>query len=31
MDRVFPFDETKDAVDYVENGHAKGKVVVKLR
>jgi NADPH:quinone reductase-like Zn-dependent oxidoreductase len=31
MDRVFPFDETKDAMDYVENGHAKGKVVVKLR
>jgi NADPH:quinone reductase-like Zn-dependent oxidoreductase len=27
MDRVFPFDKTKDAVDYVENGRAKGKVV----
>jgi NADPH:quinone reductase-like Zn-dependent oxidoreductase len=30
MDRVFPFDETKDAVDYVEGGRAKGKVVVKV-
>jgi alcohol dehydrogenase len=31
MDRVFPFDETKDAVDYVENGRTKGKVVVKVK
>jgi NADPH:quinone reductase-like Zn-dependent oxidoreductase len=31
MDRVFPFDQTKDAVDYVEGGRAKGKVVVKVR
>jgi NADPH:quinone reductase-like Zn-dependent oxidoreductase len=31
MDRVFPFDETKDAVDYVEGGRAKGKIVVKVR
>ena len=31
MDRVFPFDETKDALDYVEGGRAKGKVVVKVR
>jgi NADPH:quinone reductase-like Zn-dependent oxidoreductase len=31
MDRAFPFDETKDAVDYVEKGRAKGKVVVKVR
>jgi alcohol dehydrogenase len=31
MDRVFPFDETKDAVEYVEGGRAKGKVVVKVR
>jgi alcohol dehydrogenase len=30
MDRVFPFDQTKDAVDYVEGGRAKGKVVVKV-
>jgi NADPH:quinone reductase-like Zn-dependent oxidoreductase len=31
MDRVFPFDETQDALDYVEKGRAKGKVVVKVR
>jgi NADPH:quinone reductase-like Zn-dependent oxidoreductase len=31
MDRVFPFDETKDAVDYVDGGRAKGKVVVKVK
>ncbi|MHA3018912.1 NADP-dependent oxidoreductase [Mycobacterium sp. BMJ-28] len=31
MDRIFPFDETKDAVDFVEKGRAKGKVVVKVR
>jgi NADPH:quinone reductase-like Zn-dependent oxidoreductase len=31
MDRVFPFDETKAAVDYVEAGRTKGKVVVKVR
>lgn len=31
MDRVFPFDETKDALDYAEKGRAKGKVVVKVR
>lgn len=31
MDRVFPFDETNAAVDYVEGGRAKGKVVVKVR
>jgi alcohol dehydrogenase len=31
MDRVFPFGDTTDAVDYVEGGRAKGKVVVKVR
>ncbi len=31
MDRVFPFDETQQALDYVEKGRAKGKVVVKVR
>jgi len=31
VEKVFPFDETKDAVDYVEKGRAKGKVVVKVR
>lgn len=31
VDRVFPFESTKEALAYVENGRAKGKVVVKVR
>src|SRR5437762_7427222 len=31
LDRVFPFESTKEAMAYVENGRAKGKVVVKIR
>ena len=31
LDRVFPFASTKEALAYVEGGHAKGKVVVSLR
>ncbi|HVK24883.1 MAG TPA: NADP-dependent oxidoreductase [Actinokineospora sp.] len=31
MDRVFPFAATKDALAYVEEGRAKGKVVVTVR
>ena len=31
MDRVFPFQSTKEAMAYVEKGRAKGKVVVKVR
>src|SRR5437762_4883335 len=31
LDRVFPFESTKEAMAYVENGRAKGKVVVKVR
>jgi NADPH:quinone reductase-like Zn-dependent oxidoreductase len=31
VDRVFPFESTKEALDYVEKGRAKGKVVVKVR
>ncbi len=31
MDRVFPFEQTNEALAYVETGHAKGKVVVKMR
>jgi NADPH:quinone reductase-like Zn-dependent oxidoreductase len=31
MDRVFPFDATKEAMAYLETGRAKGKVVVKVR
>lgn len=31
VDRVFPFDATREAMAYVEKGRAKGKVVVKVR
>jgi alcohol dehydrogenase len=31
VDRVFPFEATKEAMAYVETGRAKGKVVVKVR
>ena len=31
MDRVFPFEQTNEAMAYVEAGRAKGKVVVKLK
>jgi NADPH:quinone reductase-like Zn-dependent oxidoreductase len=31
VDRVFPFESTKEAMAYVDTGRAKGKVVVKLR
>ena len=31
VDRVFSFESTQEAVDYVETGRAKGKVVVKIR
>lgn len=30
VDRVFPFEATQEAMAYVETGHAKGKVVVKI-
>jgi alcohol dehydrogenase len=30
VDRVFPFAEIKDAIAYLETGHAKGKVVVAM-
>lgn len=30
LDKVFPFEETNDALYYVESGRAKGKVVVKI-
>jgi NADPH:quinone reductase-like Zn-dependent oxidoreductase len=30
VDRVFPFESTKEALAYVEKGHAKGKVIVKV-
>lgn len=31
IDRVFPFDATREALAYVESGRAKGKVVIKVR
>jgi alcohol dehydrogenase len=31
VDRIFPFPSTPEALDYVEKGHAKGKVVVQMR
>ncbi len=31
MDKVFPFEQTNDAMAYVEAGRAKGKVVVKVK
>lgn len=30
MDRIFPFEATKEALAYVETGRSKGKVVVKI-
>ena len=30
LDRTFPFDQTLEAMAYVEQGHAKGKVVVAM-
>src|SRR5207248_5595412 len=31
VDRVFPFESTKEALAYLEKGRAKGKVIVKVR
>jgi NADPH:quinone reductase-like Zn-dependent oxidoreductase len=31
LDRVFPFESTKEAMAYVESGRAKGKVIVKIK
>ncbi|MDV6248049.1 zinc-binding dehydrogenase [Rhodococcus opacus] len=31
MDRIFPFEQTKEALAYVDEGRAKGKVLVKIR
>jgi NADPH:quinone reductase-like Zn-dependent oxidoreductase len=30
IDRVFPLDATNEALNYVESGRAKGKVVIKI-
>ena len=31
VDKVFPFNQTNQALGYVESGRAKGKVVVKVK
>lgn len=31
IDKVFPFEQTNDAMSYVESGRAKGKVIVKVK
>ena len=31
VERVFPFESTQDALDFIEKGRAKGKVVVNVR
>jgi alcohol dehydrogenase len=31
VDKVFPFEKTNDALSYLESGHAKGKVVIKIK
>jgi NADPH:quinone reductase-like Zn-dependent oxidoreductase len=31
VDKVFPFEQTNEALAYVESGRAKGKVVVKMK
>ena len=31
MDKVFPFEQTNEAMAYVEKGRTRGKVVVKLK
>jgi NADPH:quinone reductase-like Zn-dependent oxidoreductase len=31
IDKVFPFDQAKEALDYLAQGRAKGKVVVQIK
>ncbi len=31
IDKIFPFEQTKDAIKYVESGRAKGKVIIKIK
>lgn len=31
IDKIFPFEQTNDAVNYVESGRAKGKIIIKIK
>jgi len=31
IDKIFPFEQTNDAISYVESGRAKGKVIIKIK
>lgn len=31
IDKIFPFEQTNDAINYVESGRAKGKVIIKIK
>ena len=31
LDKVYPFEQTNEALEYIQRGHAKGKVVVKIK
>jgi len=31
IDRIYPFDKVQEAYDYLQTGHAKGKVVIKIK
>lgn len=31
VDKIFPFEQTNDALNYVESGRAKGKVIIKIK
>lgn len=31
LDKIYPFEQTNEALEYIQKGHAKGKVVVKIK